>query len=119
MANYYDRSDVYELPKLDMKLWGKIEAVDESEPGRARFKAMHDFAKACLPAEYLEAKLDGKTLETIDLNKLSICVMAIRAAYNREVSEAQDEANANDIERIREISDAVKGVVDASKLIKR
>lgn len=119
MANYYDRSDVYELPKLDMKLWGKIEAVDDADPGKPRFKAMHDFAKACLPADYLEAKLDGKTLETIDLNKLSICVTAIRSAYNREVSEARDEANAEDIERIRDMSEAVRGVVDASKLIKR
>lgn len=110
---------MFELPKLDMKLWGKIEAIDNAEAGKPKFRAMYDFVKSCLPAEYVERKLDGKTLDTIDLNSLSICAMAIRSAYNREVADARDESSAEDIEKIKEMSDAIKGIVDASKIVNK
>lgn len=118
MATFYDGGQTFELPAMDMKLWDKVEAVDAAEPGRPTFKAMHDFVKACLPEEYLEAKLGGKSLDKIDLNKLRICTLAVRSAYNREVQEAQIEIGADDVQRVKEIADSLKSITEAAKVAK-
>lgn len=117
MATFYDNGDTYELPKLDMRLWDKIEAVDSAERGRATFKAMHEFVKACLPEDYLEAKLGGKSVDKVDLNKLSICAFAIRAAYNRELSEETSGETAGMIEQIKDVADEVSKIAKATNAV--
>lgn len=118
MATYYDEGQEFELPAMDMKLWEKIEAVDAAEPGRATFKAMHDFVKACLPDEYLEAKLGGKSVDKIDLNKLNVCAFSVRSAYNREVNEAKAEVTSDMLEQLKEMAASMKTITDASRAIK-
>lgn len=115
MATFYDKGQTFELPPMDMKLWDKIEAIDAAEAGRPTFKAMYDFAKACLPAEYLDEKLGGKSLEKVDLNKLSICTFAIRGAYNREVQEAQFEISSDQVQRVKDIAGDMKEIADIAK----
>lgn len=115
MATFYDKGQTFDLPSLDMKMWERLEAIDAAEPGRATFKAMHDFVKACLPDDYLESKLGGKSIDKIDLNRLNICAFAVKAAYNREVNEAKTEINAESMEQLRDISESLKGITEASK----
>lgn len=114
MATYYDEGQEFELPAMDMKLWEKIEAVDAAEPGRATFKAMHDFVKACLPDEYLEAKLGGKSLDKIDLNKLNVCAFAIRSAYNREVNDAKIDSISDMMAQLKETAESMNTITEAS-----
>lgn len=115
MATFYDNGQTFELPAMDMKLWEKVEAVDAAEPGRPTFKAMHDFVKACLPDSYLEAKLGGKSLDKIDLNRLRICSFALKSAYDREVSDAKSEAMADMVEQIKELADSMSAITEATK----
>lgn len=119
MATYYDDGQTFELPAMDMKLWDKVEAVDAAEPGRPTFKAMHDFVKACLPEEYLEAKLGGKSLDKIDLNKLNICAFAVSYAYNREVNDAKSEVTEEMVEQLKDMADSVNAITSATNAMKR
>lgn len=118
MATFYDNGQTFELPAMDMKLWDKVEAVDAAEPGRPTFKAMHDFVKACLPEEYLEAKLGGKSIDKIDLNKLNICAFAVRSAYNREVNDAKNEVTAEMVEQLKDMADSVNAITSATNAMK-
>lgn len=117
MATFYDNGETYELPAMDMRLWEKVEAVDNADPGRATFKAMHEFVKECLPEDYLEAKLGGKSLDKIDLNKLNICAFAVRAAYNREVSEAKSEVTSGMLEQLKDVADDVSRIATATNAV--
>lgn len=118
MAEYCTANASYELPKMDLKLWDKVEAVDKAATGRPKFSAMLEFVKECLPTEAIEEEIGGTTIDTVDLNKLNICAMGIQAAYNREVSSAQIAANMETLEKMRDLADTVNSISAASKAVK-
>lgn len=116
MVEYTDsQGQAFELPKMTLKLSAEMDKVAAAQGGTERFKAEYEFVKKVLPKEYVDARLDGKRMEDVDLVELSVMYNELNTSYAKPVLEAQMSGANAQIEQMKPMLDAASSVASIAK----
>lgn len=116
MVEYTDlQGQAFELPKMTLKLSAEMDKVAAAQGGTERFKAEYEFVKKVLPKEYVDARLDGKRIEDVDLVELSVMYNELNTSYAKPVLEAQMSGANAQIEQMKPMLDAASSVASIAK----
>lgn len=86
---YSDGEQTFELPKFDEKLNLIDDKVTNAVGFAEKCKAEYEFLKAVLPKEYLDKKLDGSSLQTVDRIGLAVLHTEVHDAYLKPIRDKQ------------------------------
>lgn len=116
MVEYTDsQGQAFELPKMTLKLSAEMDKVSAAQGSTERFKAEYEFVKKALPKEYVDARLDGKRMEDVDLVELSVLYNELNTSYTKPVLEAQMSGANAQIEQMKPMLDAASSVASITK----
>lgn len=117
MIEYSDaQGQTFELPKMTMKLSVDMDKVAAASAGAERFKAEYEFVKKALPKEYVDARLDGKKIDDIDLVALSVLYSEIDSAYAKPMLEARMAGANAQIEQLQPMLNAASSVAGIANI---
>lgn len=103
----------FELPKLTVSLSEALsDAADAKLTVRERAAKQLEICRRCLPAGYVYEACDGKTVDTVDVSKLSALFTSVKSAYEAPEAEAAMEAVRARLEAVAPLLEAVKGLSD-------
>jgi hypothetical protein len=106
-------NEEYELPKKTLKIAKMIEEVYKSNlQGAKTYEVQYKFVCDILGKSVANQLLDGKSINDIDLIRLSILFLSIDHAYKKEVEEFQEELNRNQLD-----TDSINKIVDIGKSV--
>lgn len=115
MIEYSDnQGQTFELPKMTLKLSAEMDRVAAAAAGAERFKAEYEFVKKALPKEYVDARLEGKKIDDIDLVALAVLYSELDTAYAKPVLEARMSGANAQIEQMKPMLDAASSVAEIS-----
>ena len=98
---------VIELPKLTLALSDRMDEVQAETVNAKRYALQLDFLNDVLGSEYVEAELDGTSVEDVDLVSLNILYTAIVNAYTLPVQQAQLEAARKQLQQVQPMLQSV------------
>lgn len=92
-VTYRDRhGNAIELPKLTLSLSDRMDEIQAEQVNAVRYEMQLSFLKDVLEPSYVDAELDGTSVEDVDLVMLNILYTAVVNAYTLPVQQAQLEA---------------------------
>ena len=107
-------SDV-ELPRYDMAMARRVEALDAADGAEATWRAEWELARAAVGADELRDAVGGDRVESCDLTALDALCADIRSAYDaprmeatrRRIAEALSVLDGADLDRLVKASETM------------
>lgn len=110
-----DLGNVFELPKLTIALADEMDGVPTKGGFKEVAKAMYDFVKKILPADYLKTELDGTKLDNIDIVKLRGLYDGINTAYTTALEDGRMQGMNEQIENLAPMLEALDKAMELSR----
>ena len=115
MTEYIDdEGAALDLPKLTLRLSEEMEAVPNQANLREIAKAMYAFVGKVLPPDYLAERLQGSTIEEIDMVELRRVYEGINSAYTDAMETGRMQDIAERVESMMPMLDAMEKAVNMS-----
>lgn len=116
MTTYSDElGNTFELPKLTIALAEEMDGVPHKGGFKETAKAMYDFVKKILPADYLKTELDGTKLDSIDIVKLRVFYDGINTAYTSALEDGRVQSMNEQIENITPMLEALDKAMELNR----
>lgn len=104
-----------ELPRYDMAMARRVEAVDAAEGGEATWRAEWELLRAAVGEDALRDAVGGGRVEACDLMALDAACADVRAAYDaprmeaarRRIEETMSVLSGADVDRLVRASEAI------------
>lgn len=104
-----------DLPRYDMALARRAEAIDAADGREATWRAEWDFLRAAIGDEALREAAGGDRVESCDLIALDTACAEVRAAYEapqqeamrKRVEDAMAVLSGGDLDRLVRAADAI------------
>ena len=101
-VTYRDRhGNAIELPKLTLSLSDRMDEIQAEQANAVRYEMQLSFLKDVLEPSYVDAELDGTSVEDVDLVMLNILYTAVVNAYTLPVQQAQLEAARKQLQQVQ------------------
>lgn len=114
-----DAGNTLDLPKLTLKLSEEMDAVPNQATHREIAKAMYTFVCKVLPADYLKERLDGSSLDDIDIVELRRVYEGIDGAYTDAMDTGRMQEITDRVESMKPMLEAMEKVVSMSNQTQR
>ena len=115
VARLTSDGDEVALPRYDMALARKADAIDAAEGHEATWRAEWEFLRAAVGDDALRDAVGGARVDSCDLMALDSACAAVRSAYEapqrdamrRRVEEAMEVVDGDSVERLLRAADAI------------
>lgn len=119
-VTYKDRhGKTLNLPKLTLDVSDRMDAIQACEDNRERYSMQYEFLKDALGEDYVNAEVDGNSVEDADLVMLNILYIAVVNAYALPVQQQQLENAKRQLSQVQPMLGAVDSVTAATKALNR
>lgn len=116
-VTYRDRhGNAIELPKLTLSLSDRMDEIQAEQANAVRYEMQLSFLKDVLEPSYVDAELDGTSVEDVDLVMLNILYTAVVNAYTLPVQQAQLEAAKKQLAQVQPMMNTLGSMAQVQQM---